>query len=235
MRNNLKKLILTLWCGLTVSVSFCQVELPKPPTVSTFKIITPTSGLPSNNLPNPNIPTSRPNGMDVYEQDRKQIEQEQLMRKQMNADIAEFNANRLRYNLPSYGHIESTKHYRKALDELNSLDPKEYSLKKATFTIENAYYEEEQDYAEFEKLIEQTGDFLRAKMEELNYDPNSNIAKNFILFQFFSEPMELKSKDLDHLPFKYDFEDYIQKLKGKLFYKSEIGKTNYLGKKILNS
>jgi hypothetical protein len=45
-------------------------------------------------------------------------------------------------------------------------------------------------------------------MEELNYDKNSNLAKNLILFQLFSDTLEIKSMGLKHQPFKYDFEDY---------------------------
>jgi hypothetical protein len=33
------------------------------------------------------------------------------------------------------------------------------------------------------------------------------MAKNLILFQFFSDTLQLKSKKIKHLPFKYDFED----------------------------
>ena len=46
-------------------------------------------------------------------------------------------------------------------------------------------------------------------MDELGYDKESNLAKNFMLFQFFSDTLEIKSKDLKHLPFKYDFDDYM--------------------------
>lgn len=89
------------------------------------------------------------------------------------------------------------------------MDPEDFSVKKATFLIENAFYEEQKNYDEFNKTIEQTGNFLRAKMDELGYDPNSNLAKNFMLFQFFADTLQIKSKDLKHLPLKYDFEDYM--------------------------
>ena len=47
-----------------------------------------------------------------------------------------------------------------------------------------------------------------AKMKELGYDLNSNAAKNFILFKYFSETLEVKGFQIKHFPFKYDFEDY---------------------------
>ncbi|MCB6089724.1 hypothetical protein LIT77_13515, partial [Flavobacterium psychrophilum] len=45
-------------------------------------------------------------------------------------------------------------------------------------------------------------------MKELNYDLNSNSAKNFMLFKFFSETLQLKGFKTKHLPLKYDFEDF---------------------------
>ena len=86
-----------------------------------------------------------------------------------------------------------------------------FSIKKAIFTIENAFYEEAENYNEFEDVITETGDFLREKMNELGYNPDSNLAKNFLLFQFFSDTLQIKSKSLKHLPLKYDFDDYMGK------------------------
>jgi hypothetical protein len=211
MKTELKKLHLTLLCGLISSLTFCQVKLPKTPTVANFQVITSNLGLPKSNVPNINLsntnfPTSQPNGMAVYEQDRKRVEQQENELKQI---YAELNADRINYNLPSYGNIESTKYYRKAFDQLSELNAENFSVKKATFIIENAYFEEKQNYEEFENVVRQTGDFLRAKMDELGYDQNRNLAKNFMLFQFFSDTLEIKSKNLKHLPFKYDFEDYL--------------------------
>ncbi|QMU64160.1 MAG: hypothetical protein GKR88_07590 [Flavobacteriaceae bacterium] len=144
--------------------------------------------------------------MSIYEQDRKRVLQQENELKKI---YAELNADRINYSLPSYSNIESTKHYRKAFEQLAEMKADSFSIKKATFIIENAYFEEQQNYAEFEKVIKQTGNFLREKMDELGYDQNRNLAKNFMLFQFFSDTLQIKSKDLKHLPFKYDFEDYL--------------------------
>tara|TARA_R110002049_G_scaffold277604_3_gene456151 strand:- start:2749 stop:4080 length:1332 start_codon:yes stop_codon:yes gene_type:complete len=206
MKTELKKLHLTLICGLICSLTFCQVKLPKTPTVSTFKVITSNLGLPKSTLPSTNFPTSQPNGMAVYEQDRQRVAQQENELKQIYADLK---TDRINYSLPSYGNIESTKHYRNAYNQISQLNTDDFSVKKATFIIENAYYEEQKNYAEFEKTIKQTGDFIREKMTELEFDQNSNLAKNYMLFKFFSDTLEIKSKNLKHLPFKYDFEDYM--------------------------
>lgn len=115
------------------------------------------------------------------------------------------------YSLPSYGNEKGANHYRKAFEELRNMSSSDFSIKKAIFTIENAFYEEAENYDDFENTIKQTGDFLREKMKELGYDSKSNLAKNFLLFQFFSDTLQIKSKNLKHLPLTYDFEDYMGK------------------------
>lgn len=212
----IQKLILTTLFGLIYSLTYCQIQLPKTPTPSTFQTITPNQYMPENVIPIPTVPTVTDFGQNRVQQQNQQLiaeveRNEQIkaqQRKQLYADIAKSRAERINYDLPSYGNIESTKHYRNAFDQLSQLDPNDFSVKEATFLIENAFFEEKMDYAEFEKTVKQTGDFLREKMNELGYDPNRNLAKNFMLFQFFADTLEIKSKNLKHLPFKYDFEDY---------------------------
>lgn len=147
----------------------------------------------------------------VYEQDRKQVEIEERRKQQANQLIQEAiqaAENAKRFELPNHEHKEKAKYYKKAFNELIKMDVDSFSLKKAVFITENAFYEEKENYDEFDKIIKQTGSFLREKMQELNYDTNSNLAKNLILFQFFSDTLEIKSKDLKHLPIQYDFNDF---------------------------
>ena len=206
MRIEFKKQYLTLFYIMISSLFFCQIKLPKTPKVSNFKVITTNLEIPKSSLSNTNFLASQSNRMNVYEQDRRRVLQQENQLKQI---YAELNSDRINYSLPSYNHIESTKHYRSAFNQLSKLNPENFSIKKATFIIENAYFEEKQNYEEFENGIKKIGDFLRTKMDELGYDQNRNLAKNFMLFQFFSDTIKIKSKNLKHLPFKYDFEDYL--------------------------
>ncbi|PKV50835.1 hypothetical protein ATE84_2902 [Aquimarina sp. MAR_2010_214] len=116
-----------------------------------------------------------------------------------------------RYRLPSKGNKTGADTYRSALAKLQHMSDRSFSIKKATFIVENAFFENKKNYAEFDKTIEQTGDFLRTKMQELGYDDSNNLAKNFLLFQFFSDTLAIESKQLKHLPLAYDFEDYMGK------------------------
>lgn len=224
-----KRLQLTLFIGLTYSLTFGQVQTPTSPTPNQFMpenvIPMPTVPQPTNFTPQsifnqPKAYSSPTDPMNVFqgtnEQERIRRQNQQLIQeverneqrrievqRQLYADLKMKRAN---FGLPSKSHIPETAHYRKAFDSLTSMNPDSFSLKKATFIIENAYFDEQQDYSEFEKTVKETGDFLRKKMGELGYNQNSNLAKNLILFQFFSDTLE--TKGIKHLPFKYDFEDY---------------------------
>lgn len=206
MKTNTHKPILPLLFGLMCSLVYSQVQLPKMPVASGFKDYTSEHGMPKSSVPNTRFQIPRSNGLAIYEQDRLRVEQQEEALKQA---YAELNAGRINIALPSYSNIESTKHYRNAFDKLLELNPNEFSIKKATFIIENAFFEEEKEDAEFDAIIEQSGDFIREKMKELDFDQNSNLAKNFMLFKFFSDTLQIKSKNLKHLPLKYDFEDYM--------------------------
>ena len=179
--------------------SYGQIQTPKTPT---FGGQTPISPTPSYQTPQQNSPKT--NGTTVYENDLKR----QQARQQMMQDIykeAEMTNSKpaIKYNLPSYKHISTTSHYWTAFDELSKMTDSTFSVQRANFLVENAFYENQGDYESFDKVITQIGQFLNWKMEELNYDKNNNLHKNLILFQFFSDTLKIESKNLEHLPFKY--------------------------------
>lgn len=221
-----KLLNLTLIIGLITNLTFGQVQTPTTDyingVINVPKTPTPTHFTPQSifDLPKPHSPT---NPMNIFqgtdEQERIRRQNEQLIReaemyehqrleaqKQIYADLK---MERTNYGLPSKSHIAGTEYYRKAFDKLSGMNPDDFSVKEATFIIENAFYEEQKNYDEFNKIVKQTGTFLLKKMDELGYDLNSNLSKNLILFQFFSDTLELKKENLKHLPFKYDFEDHM--------------------------
>lgn len=217
------KLLQTLIIGLVTNLTFGQA--PQIPTIQVPSVPQPAQfpNYSNQNWTNPqnNVPKV-PNPMDMFwrpnEQERIRRQNEQLIReaekyehqrldnqKQIYADLKIEHTN---FGLPSKNHIAGTEYYRSAFEKLSGMNPNDFSIKDATFIIENAFYEEEKSYDEFDQIVKQTGDFLRKKMDELGYDPNSNLSKNLILFQFFSDTLELKKENLKHLPFKYDFDDY---------------------------
>lgn len=136
----------------------------------------------------------------------------QLMQKkamqQATADVAENFGSRISYRLPSRAKNPDAAFYHQAFEKIILTDTM-YSIRDNVFLTENAYFNNKLDKNEFDQIIKQSADFLTSKMKEQGYDLNSNSAKNFMLFQFFSETLQLKNGKNKHLPFKYDFEDYM--------------------------
>ncbi len=151
---------------------------------------------------------AKTNIIEVETKRKQEITFRTQVQKSINEALGEFS---LSYKLPSHINKKGAFYYQKAFQNLKQMSGSSFSIRKAVFTVENAFYEEKDNYAEFEKVIKQTGNFLREKMNELGYDQSSNLAKNFILFQFFSDTLEIKSKKLKHLPLSYDFDDYSGK------------------------
>lgn len=183
-----------------------QVQFPQLPTTSNFQVLNPQQDILGTKIESQSISLPGVNGSNIYEQDRKQAD---IQEKQQHQLLNDLKADLISYSLPGLNHIESTGYYREAFNHLSQLDEEAFSIQKATFIIENAYFEGQQNYEEFNSIVNQTGDFLREKMDELGYNKESNLAKNFMLFQFFSDTLEIESKDLKHLPLEYDFEDYM--------------------------
>lgn len=207
---------LILLFGMIGTLAFGQVQLPKTPTAWTFPTIPTDQYMPENVIPTPTVPTVTDFGQDRIRQQNERLmaeaeRNERLRRQQqdqMYEDIAELNKGRINYSLPSHAEKQGATNFREAFGKLNQTDFNDFSVKDLTFLVEDTFYENELDKAEFDKIIANIGKFLNAKMEEFGYDPNSNSAKNFMIFQFFSERLKLKD-GTEHLPFAYDFEDYM--------------------------
>lgn len=199
--------------------TFSQVKLPNVPQPTQFQQYNNQSfGTPTNMQP--------PNPMDIFygkdEQTRIQQQNQQIIQEvqrnekqrieaqnQLRKDINEaYATNSINYNLPSLSNQKGTEYYRQVFDEMLTLNIETFSIKDVNFKIENAYFENQLQKEEFDKTINQIADFILAKMKELNFDTESNSAKNFMIFKFFTETMQVKGFKEKHFPIQYDFEDY---------------------------
>jgi hypothetical protein len=211
----MKRLLLLLLPIFT----FAQESLPTVPQPTQMQNYS------NQNYSNPNNKNVLPSSQNQYynndlDKQRQQKQHEQIMREveqneklrietlnQAHQDINEFNYSN-QFNLPSLANKKGTEYYRNVYDKMLNLNIEDYSIKDVNYQIENAYFEDKQDKAEFDKIIKESGKFIIDKMKELHYDTNDNFAKNFMLFEFFSETLQLKSNGLKHLPIKYDFDDF---------------------------
>lgn len=206
---------------------------PKTPQVEAFiqpNIVNTQTNNPTPKIPqvyNPNLSIQQRNQLLIQQAD-KDIEQRKQQEQIIKEATAEFNNpyGNVNYNLPSFDNVPETEFYRKAFEKLSKMDENDFSVKETTFIIENAFYEEKENYEDFDKIIKQTGEFLLEKMDDFGYDKNSNVQKNYILFQFFADTLQIKERDLKHLPLTYDFDDYLGKKDWSKMFVTKLLRTN---------
>lgn len=128
------------------------------------------------------MPTQPNNNQQQLNQYQKDIQKQQRQRQELEAVYREISqpakpttTTAVKYELPTCASVPGASAYRSAFAEISKMadGQKTFSLKEANFLVENAFYENQGQFEQFNKTIEQIGQFLRWKMEELNYDQNS--------------------------------------------------------------
>ncbi len=176
--------------------------------------ILPSAPVPSMHVlyPSANLPIldSKTQQQQQFAEINWEVAQFEKLRTQTSCNIPQDinSTSNIRYTLPFNG-SDGANIYKEAYNKLRNMNAGNYCVADVIFDIENAYFDNRQDKREFTLYIEKAAQFLTDKMNELDYDPESNVAKNLLLFQFFAEPLQLKAAKQKHLPFKYDFDDYM--------------------------
>lgn len=159
------------------------------------------------------------------EESEKQAEQAELERQSYEVNMQNWisNGRNMSYNLPSFSGKTGTQSYYNAFDKLSAMDSENYSLAEVNFTVENAFYNNKQDFTQFKSNIQKTAKQLLQKMRNSKQDTESNIAKNLMLFDYFSKDMNLGGTN--HKAFKYDFKDYFGEKDWSKMFVSKLLKT----------
>lgn len=184
--------------------------LPSPATISPSALVTTASRThtPAFYGMSPSLGTNTANSAELLRQQTDLLIQQDIQQKKQSVVQTHYLESTISYDLPQSQGV-GVDAYKSAFDRLGKMEGTDYSVRDANFLVENAYFDQSQSDAEFQDVIRRTGDFLKSKMAELKYDADSNLAKNYILFQFFSEPMKDRATGRKHLPFTYDFNDYM--------------------------
>lgn len=116
--------------------------------------------------------------------------------------------------------------YEVALEELvqTATSPTPLSFKKAVFTVENTYWDNELDYNLFNQQIESYTKFCKAiiRSRDLLYeeDDKEKVKVHAAIFWALTDtiPIQFGDEIVNHEPFTYDFEDFFgQKDWSKMF------------------
>lgn len=182
-----------------------QINQPETPVFDTFQKQTTAS---NNNLPftNKSFYQNQKNTT-TNEKNFKKTDPIANIHKEVKSKPNYSNSKIITYQLPSYKG-KGVNYYKNAFEELKAMKQTDYSTTKATFAVENAFYEETRNFDAFQQTINNISNFLKQKMDDYGYNKQSNFAKNIMIFQFFSDTLKVNKHTL-HYPIAYDFDDYM--------------------------
>lgn len=187
MKRTVINIVFTL--GLLISQSGIAQTLPKvvpdKPTTNTPFII-PTLSFPTTKIGDNR--QAHLQQLSQYEKDRQEYLLIEKARKEAQRDFAPRN---VLYELPSYKNHPRSSHYSQAFEQLLQMNVDSFSTKKATFLIENAFYDGMKNYNDFEKVISNTTQFIRDIMKDKSLNPNNDIDKNQVLFAFMTDTLSV--------------------------------------------
>jgi hypothetical protein len=200
--------------GMEMIDKIVKVPEVRMPTNFNNGVSVPTSGNYNGNTPN----SSTIQQQNAYLMQQAEREYAQYIQRQRydNQLIAQ---NLLINGFSSFSSKDSvgTSYFYNAFAEIDSMlnGQKELSIARSVFIVENAFYGNSLDYAEYKRFIKRKADFCNRIIKESKQNPNDNLAKNMAIFRLLTEKVPFRNNTRErteyHLPLQYDYYDYQSK------------------------
>ena len=189
----------------------------------------PEVSIPTNSNNGIRIPISNnynvntPNSSHIQQQNAyliQQAEREFAQRQQYQLYNKQLAVQRLLMDgFASFATVDSlgTSYFYNAFAEIDSMlkGTKELNIARSVFLVENAFYGNKLNYADYQNFIKRKADFCNRIIKESKQNPNDNLAKNMAIFRLLTEKVPFKNVGKEkieyHLPLQYDYEDYHSK------------------------
>ncbi|MEQ8909418.1 MAG: hypothetical protein RIC95_09510 [Vicingaceae bacterium] len=202
-------------------VQSTQLQLPNIPQPS---LLPPNSPQPLNlnrGFPSSTTPNTPSRSQQQYQRHLQQQQKERQRGQQLEqvlredaqeaerraAEVRALRNSRVNYDFPTNAHLHGTSSYRSAFTKLLDMDDSTYSITKAVFTTEDAFFDNKGDFSYLDEAMSDIASFLLNKMADEGINTEDNVAKNLMIYRFFADTMQLENGSF-HLPYEYDFEDY---------------------------
>ncbi len=105
-----------------------------------------------------------------------------------------------------------TKAYQEAFKTFSKFNPDSFSISKAIFTVENAFYGNKFNYEGFEKALKQRAELVKQILKRENLNTKNNTALNYGIMKLYQQNNNYYDKKTKQTysvkPFRYDFEDF---------------------------
>ncbi|MDI3322372.1 hypothetical protein [Pinibacter soli] len=193
-----------VFCVIIHSCPFAQqMQWPQPSQLlpGGFNPFAPQTPSPS--------PYTRPTLQNFIEQEqiRRNSQQQQIL-EEVNQEIEKLNRKELEW-------AHQTRAYHEAYDSLLLLNPDSFSLSKAVFIAENAFYDNGYKYADFQQVLQRNAALVRQVVMREGLSEKNDLALNYGIMKLYRQPNNYynaqtkQSKTVE--PFGYDFEDFTGK------------------------
>jgi hypothetical protein len=111
--------------------------------------------------------------------------------------------------------MKKTKSYQEAFQTLSKLNPDSFSISKAVFTVENAYYDNKLSYASLVNALNERATLVKQILKREGLSTKNNLALNYGIQKLFSQQnlfYNNKTKQNISIPkIGYDFDDFMGK------------------------
>jgi hypothetical protein len=108
--------------------------------------------------------------------------------------------------------MKKTKSYQEAFQTLSKLNPDSFSISKAVFTVENAYFDNKFNYESFDRALKQRAELVKQILKRENLSTKNNTALNYGIMKLYQQSNNYYDKKRKQTfsvkPFRYDFEDF---------------------------
>jgi hypothetical protein len=108
--------------------------------------------------------------------------------------------------------MEKTKSYQQAFKTLSGFNPDSFSISKAVFTVENAFFGNKYNYESFENALKQRAELVKQILKRENLNTKNNTALNYGIMKLYQQNNNYYDKKTKQSysvkPFRYDFEDF---------------------------
>jgi len=206
------------------SLGQLQIILPQPPQPATFQQIDINNFSPKqaqvNSPAQPNLildynnSTERQNQQILQQTNMLPGQPTNAQQVQQMADI-ERDLMETKFYRDEMEWLARSQSYRQAFNELSKLNPDSFSITKAVFIIENAYYNNQFSYATLIKGLAQRALLVKQILKHEGLSSNNNLALNYGIQKLYSQQNLFYSSKLKQnilVPkIGYDFDDFMGK------------------------
>lgn len=191
---------------------FGQIQTPQPPQPFQFQQVNPGQSYPRQNNQQDN--TNKRNE-EIIKQTEQQQYQKQQQRDELYRELDEDERKRtINYNFSSLKRLPQAATFYNAFATLDSMVSglNTLNLKKAIYTIENAYLDNKLSYSKYNSQIKYVADVCRQKIQNEKINPNNREAVNMIIYQVLCDTVDIQNPRTKvfykSYPYTYDFIDF---------------------------